>query len=268
MLNPKVQNPAGPIDPQIIVLSAKSGGKIAGVLINYSNHVDVLGGSEISPDYPGFIARLIRRRLGRSIVPLFLNGALGDVNHINVMREGDYRGMRAAIGIAKALYSGVLDALRRAHEIQCTPMGGMIERVKLPIRKPSPKEIAIARKILSDERANVVDRVYAEEWIKLLLFPSYIETEIQVLRLGELVIVGLPGEPFCELGRRLKGRSPFPYTMVVGLANDYVGYIPTERAFREGGYEVRLARHSKLCPKAVRVLMAKAESMIRRIYES
>ena len=42
----------------------------------------------------------------------------------------------------------------------------------------------------------------------------------------------------------------FETTIVIELANDYTGYIPTLAAFEEGGYETWLARSSKLEPAA------------------
>ena len=58
----------------------------------------------------------------------------------------------------------------------------------------------------------------------------------------ELAIVGLPGEVFAELGLDLRARSPFPHTLVLGLANEAIGYVPTRRAYDEGGYEPTSSR--------------------------
>ena len=62
-------------------------------------------------------------------------------------------------------------------------------------------------------------------------------TELWAMRLGDLALVTLPGEALVELGLQIKQRSPFPVTMVVSLANDCIGYLPTDRACQEGGYE-------------------------------
>ena len=68
-------------------------------------------------------------------------------------------------------------------------------------------------------------------------------TEVQALAVGdELAIVGLPGEVFVELGLTLRERSPFKHTLVMGLANASIGYIPTRRAYEEGGYEPTSSR--------------------------
>ena len=58
-----------------------------------------------------------------------------------------------------------------------------------------------------------------------------------VAKLGDLALVGLPGEMFCEFGLEIKEKSPAKHTIVVGLANDAIGYIPTIEAFAQGGYE-------------------------------
>mgnify|MGYP000848878540 CR=1 FL=1 len=67
--------------------------------------------------------------------------------------------------------------------------------------------------------------------------PAARKTLVQALRIGELALVGVPGEFFVELGLEIKRRSPFAQTMILELANDSVGYIPTRRAFEEGAYE-------------------------------
>ena len=68
--------------------------------------------------------------------------------------------------------------------------------------------------------------------------PESIPAEVQAIRIGQSSWVGLPGEIFVETGFEIVERSPVPDTFVVGLANDSLGYIPTDRALiEEGGYE-------------------------------
>ena len=61
--------------------------------------------------------------------------------------------------------------------------------------------------------------------------------EVITVRIGNVAFVGLPGELFCEFGMDIKKHSPAKHTMVIELANDVIGYIPTENAFEQGGYE-------------------------------
>jgi hypothetical protein len=65
-----------------------------------------------------------------------------------------------------------------------------------------------------------------------------VATEIAGLRLGSAAFVFVPGELFVEIGLSIRASSSSAPTWVVGYAEDYVGYIPTERAFEEGGYEL------------------------------
>jgi hypothetical protein len=61
--------------------------------------------------------------------------------------------------------------------------------------------------------------------------------EVNALRIGDLGIVTLPGEIFCEFGLQIKKQSPAKHTLVVELTNDAIGYLPTREAFEQGGYE-------------------------------
>jgi hypothetical protein len=67
--------------------------------------------------------------------------------------------------------------------------------------------------------------------------------EVQTLRLGnDTVIVGLPGEPFPEIGDEIRRRSGIPNVLVAGYANEAIGYIPVATEFPSDGYEVGCAR--------------------------
>jgi hypothetical protein len=69
---------------------------------------------------------------------------------------------------------------------------------------------------------------------------------VQVMLLGDIALVGVPGELFTKLGLVIKRLSPLRYTYVVELANDWIGYIPDGQAYDLGGYQVWTGLHSYL----------------------
>lgn len=70
--------------------------------------------------------------------------------------------------------------------------------------------------------------------------PSPVKVRVQVMRLGDMAIVSMPGEPFAEIGVAVKKASPFAITMFCGYSSGEGGdYMPTEPEFALGGYEVQ-----------------------------
>jgi len=67
---------------------------------------------------------------------------------------------------------------------------------------------------------------------------------IQAMRVGDVVLVGVPAEFFTVLGLEIKRRSPHRYTFVCGLSNGYVGYLPSQQGFANGGYQTWMGLHS------------------------
>jgi len=64
------------------------------------------------------------------------------------------------------------------------------------------------------------------------------EVEIQAIRLAPgVAIVGVPGELMVELGDSIRAGSELSECLVVGYANDSVGYVVTAEAVDQGGYE-------------------------------
>ena len=71
--------------------------------------------------------------------------------------------------------------------------------------------------------------------------------EINVITLGkDIAIVTDPCELFTEIGLDIKEQSPFRLTYVVEQTNGAYGYVPTEKAFLQGGYETFYGEHSFL----------------------
>jgi len=66
---------------------------------------------------------------------------------------------------------------------------------------------------------------------------------VSSLAIGDsLAFAGLPGEPFVDIGRAVKARSPFRTTIVTCLTNGSEGYIPSTKAHADGGYEALSSR--------------------------
>ena len=93
------------------------------------------------------------------------------------------------------------------------------------------------------------------------------ETTLQAMVIGEVAIVGVPGELFTGLGVDLKERSPFEHTYVVSLANDWMGYLPDREAHELGGYQTWMGLHSyaeegtgeRMVDESIRMLQQLAE---------
>ncbi|MGI5820211.1 MAG: hypothetical protein ACOX9R_19160 [Armatimonadota bacterium] len=252
--NPEVVEPVGPTDPEVGVMALRRAcGETIGLLGNYSLHYVGIPDDHtaLSADYFGFFSEMIQRLRGERFVAALSNGASGDINNLNVMggvspRNDRYQHCERAGAIIAA---NALWAWNEAEFTGDAPLAGALEEVTLAPRPPATEDdlaqaseieerLAAGEKVLMGERSfqRRVRRFEAEP-------PEAHDTVVQALRVGELAIVSAPGEFFVELGLEIKRRSPFAQTMVLELANDSVGYIPTKRAFEEGAYEANSSRY-------------------------
>ena len=102
-----------------------------------------------------------------------------------------------------------------------------------------------------------LDRVKAYKIMALeLLQDDTLPMTVQVFRIADdVAVVALPGEVFVDLGIAIKRASPFATTMVIELAHDAPGYVPTRKAFAEGSYETV---NSRIQPGGGEMLVATA----------
>jgi hypothetical protein len=267
-LNPEIVRPAGPIDPEIgIVLIAPAGGREAppiAALTVFAMHLDTVGGTEYSADYAYYLETALKQALGSQFISVFGAGTCGDINHIDVTKRERAR----TEDLGKKLADDVLAARSRLAAVSSPALEVRSTLVTCAIQKPSPEEIAEAKDKgdqLATGKLPFLERVKTAKVLDLLAkYPEPTRLmEVQTFRLGpELAIVTLPGEVFVELGLAIKARSPFETTLVVELANDVPNYIPTEKAFREGSYEVV---NSRLAPGSGEQLVAAAVRLLREL---
>ena len=114
------------------------------------------------------------------------------------------------------------------------------------------------------------DWVYAASRLDLAVHidrDPFFDYYIQVFRLGNIGILAVPGEPFVEEQLRIKLESPAHFTFCAHMSNGYVGYIPTEEAFRRGGYETRIGNGSKLVPEALRRIGNTSLDLLKEVFQ-
>jgi len=86
--------------------------------------------------------------------------------------------------------------------------------------------------------------------------------ELMAIRIGEIALVSVPGEPFTETAQQVAALSPFPQTLFSGYSNGGFGYIPVREAYREGGYEIEATPFSA---DAAEVLVAESVRLLKEL---
>jgi hypothetical protein len=270
--NPDIVEPAGPIDPNVGVIGAwNKEGKLLGCVVNYCCH-GTTGPSGISANWIYYLEKTIRGMFSPDTVVVFLQGASGDVTQVDnlnpFVQPGQERWAEIVGGRVGAEAVKVLVSMDRGTLV---PLAAKTETLKLGRRKPSPERVkkCLALVEQSPEKAGHTEWTFAKEIVLLdaILAKEPVRAfEIQAIQVGPVVLVANPAEFFCQLGLDIRAKSRFPITFVVELANDCVGYVPTEEALgpHGGGYETRLTAYSNLEPAAGRKIVEACTRLVSR----
>lgn len=243
------QRAEGPIDRRVGLLRVDGKQGPICIMLNHACHGVVLGDDNllISADWLGAAARAVRQSVSGAI-PMVTNGACGDINPakrggFDLVESQGAEVARAGLSIMGniTLLSDVeIEAGTRPVSLPtCLPT---LDEAKANL-KAYRAELRKAEKA-GDARGAQVYRAMCE-WAKETRdlakkgAPSEpVTSEIQAIAIDDIALVGLPGEVFVEIGANIVAASPFRHTFIIGYANRVVGYIPTQQAFAEGGYEV------------------------------
>jgi len=260
--NPDILEPIGDVDDRVNVLRFEREGAADIVLVNFGNHPDVVGGCVISADWPGFLRRRVEKALDNCRC-VFFNGAEGDVNHVNVHpSEGfkndlfhDFDDVDRGYGHARHIGNAVAGAVLQVYEKVCwqdvNRLDSQIRYIEVPSNLPNPEQLDTARKydalhregrdaeipFTGMELTTVVAE--AERMLRLEHGPASFRMPLSAARIGDVALIGLPGEPFTGIGRALKEAPDWGLVLPLCIANGYEGYFPMREAYDEGGYEAR-----------------------------
>lgn len=280
-----------PIDEQVGIIKIDDlQGVTRAILINYSCHPTVLGPDNllVTGDFPNFAVEQIEKGIGPDGFAMFVNGTQGNISMghsselsaIGVITPG--RTFERAAELGNLLADATLAELPNIITSDSPVLASLTEPVKLPLKKYPPLEQAIeSLKDADEELARLtaegaplerimpaktkrlyasITNFYARE--ALALPEGYLPIEIQGIRVNGAAFVAIPGEVFVEIGLRLKRESQYPM-FVVGIANGYIGYVPTREAYAVGGYEVV---SSKCQPEAADLLVEKVSTLTKQLF--
>ena len=82
----------------------------------------------------------------------------------------------------------------------------------------------------------------AARMCKLEKGPENFRFDLMGVKLGDVAMLGIPGEPFTEIGVELKKAEGWAMIMPCAQTNGDEGYFPMKDAFEVNGYESRTAR--------------------------
>ncbi len=240
-------------DEVTIIRVDDANGKPLAVLMNYGCHPTVLGPDNlaISADYPGAArAELSKTYPGTAF--LFTNGATGDVSTRFTRHGQDFDEVER---VGRILAGEVLKQLQLVTPVQDAALLGLISQVKLTLRAlPSVEHAQSQLSLLNAElermRANnmppgeIRKAVTRLEGAQVQLTrkqrfgnATFVETEVQLIKIGPLALLALPGEPFASTVLAIKAKSPLHPTAIVSLGNGNGGYFPDAASFTAGTYE-------------------------------
>lgn len=231
--------PTGPFDPELPVLAFRDGaGGLRAAIFNHSTHTigTRLPGAR-SPGFYGLAAQELEGMRGGKFC--FLEGASGSTHNLTLS------GAEATGRIARA----VEDALAKALPLPVARLAAIKRPFKFRVRRfdEAAESAAVERycRKYAPQSADAIAQVFTK--MRKTLAPQQgeeRETWLQVLRIGEVAIAGVPAEYFTQLGIEIKKRSAFRNTVVAELANDWIGYLPDRESHKLGGYQVWTGYHS------------------------
>ncbi len=279
------RDPGGPSDPKVWVIAIRDKNTLRAAMVKYALHPTVIheDSTLVTADFPGYTREYLMQKIPDMNL-LFMQGTSGDQSTRYFRKGQDFEEAKRIGHIIGSEVESIINSINFSKEAELKVIS---KEINLPLKKLPPEEDAkkfsektkLEWERLQSEGASYLEiqnanlkNLGAENtlgYIKLKNnnIPISLETdelpaEVQVLTIGKTRIVGLPGEIFVEFGLDIQKKSPFEKTIVVELVNGCLpGYVCTQEATRQGGYEVGA---SMLSEKAGDVLVETALELIRK----
>ena len=217
-------------------------------IVEYKNH--------ISSDYWGKARMFLKEHFGENFCTVGLCSAAGDQSPRDQLRwlrgvEPSMQDIEGTIFVGRRLANAIIEAFETAKHTLTDKiaLNHKTEILNLPIKKVSDEEYASAKahldayiKQADKDVFNFEDMIRIHPEVGTLFYYNWqqgidsLPAEIHVVRFGDMAIASNPFELFLEFGNQIKVRSKAKQTMLIQLASDKMGYLPTAKAEEQGGY--------------------------------
>ncbi len=242
--------PEGLIDPDVRLLSFWAGDRPLASMTYYASHPQsYYGRGGVSHDFVG-MARADREKAVPEALHVHFDGAGGNIA-AGKYNDGSPENRPM---LATRLAKGMAEAWRAQQKV---PIGTddvawTVRSVKLPLRE-TLKEDAIVKK-LTDESLETKKRVLAAvelAWLRRM--ESGDKIPLSCLRLGPVSVLHMPGELCVEYQLAAQRMCPNQFVLLAAYGDAGMGYICTEIAYNQGGYETGYV--SRVAPNVESILM-------------
>lgn len=251
----------GPVDEELLLFVAKDEeGAVRGALGNFGCH-NTLAMLEngICPDVFGVAMAELEKKYPGAIV-LVTNGAEGNVDATKTIPHLGPRDYSEARRAAASFAQQIEKLIGAAAPLREAGVSSSWKEVEFPVND-------LFREIAAGKREFVYPGLFHSEGA-MPIFESAarhgnMPGVIQRISIGEATLIALPGEAYAETGLRIKAMRPSQPTAVVGVANEYLGYLPAAAAFAEGGYDAEPSEWVRVTPEAEGLTYEAVEQLMK-----
>ncbi len=238
----------GAVDAELLVTRIDTGdGRPLAVLFNFTAHPTIMDSEHMlfSGGWPGHAQRSVESLVGEGVTAMFFNGAQGDQSPVRRPDSGP-SSWEAAERYGRDLGIQIWKTWQATETTQDTTLDYHAQSIALP----RPIWHADFKKTGGDEY-NLTEALLT----KMLPMICPPKTTSVSLQLGDLLIIGVPGEATAELGLKIKTEvakaSDTRHVAIGGLADEWISYILSEEEYGDGGYEASVSFYGPTLGKTI-----------------
>ncbi|HUZ47933.1 MAG TPA: neutral/alkaline non-lysosomal ceramidase N-terminal domain-containing protein [Terriglobia bacterium] len=293
------RNWQGPTDPAVRVIRFDTlDEETVATIVHYACHPTTMAWQcrHFTPDFPGVVRQVVERNVGGTC--LFLQGAAGNQTPRRGF-TGDlkvYRQLGQRLGLEAAKTAACIETLPRREHLESVIESGTAIAVyadrpveperavlrvasrslSLPLKSfPPPEKLESEALTLqsdldrlrtegTDEEiraatARATQAAMRADRARIYHGKTHIDWQLQGIKIGDIALLAVPGEPFIEISQQIVANSPFAHTLFSGYSNGGFGYLPVRGAYAEGGYEAEISLFS---PEAAEIVIQEGLRML------
>jgi hypothetical protein len=261
--------------------------RLTGVAVNLAcTSQEVESEDYVSADFWHDARLELRKRHGEGLFVLPLCGAAGDQSPHLLFRkqaEATLRQRKGNLSPRQEIGQRIAAAVNAGFDLAKTdirseiPFTHRTQFIPLPVRKVTQEEYEAAKKGYQELEAKGLETLDSPDYIGWRIKKNIVaryeiqdkqsvcETEIHMLRLGNIAIATNPFELYIDYGLRMKARSPAEQTFVVQVACDSLGYLPTERGVSGGHYSAEVMSNI-IGPEGGRMLVERTVEALQSLW--